>query len=128
MLGGDHSMDMYEPPVTKAELLAAWRDAVRAAEMAERLASVAAEAASQADLRAAVSGEIAELAERTAELAQRAAERARAVAIETATLAKSLHEEGVSSADGTLNSAKGVEADAQAAYHARPDGDPPGPN
>lgn len=108
---------MQEGLVTKAELLETWRDAVRAAELAERLAANAAEAAQHADLRSEVSAELADLAEQAAETAQRAAQRARAVAAEAAQLATTMHEESVPKADDTYAAARELEATARSAYH-----------
>ena len=108
---------MMEDPVTTADLLTAWRDAIRAAELAERLAAAATDAAAQADVRAFASDEIAELAERAAEAATRAAERARLAATEAAELARSLRETGIASADANLADMRRVEAEAGAAYH-----------
>jgi hypothetical protein len=107
---------MYDRGMSKAELLAVWRDAVRASELAERLAAIAADAAAQADLRSGVSAEIADLAEQAAESATRAAARAREAATHAAELAKSLHDDGVPAADKTLESARQIESDARTAY------------
>jgi len=70
-----HTMD--EPP-THGDLFDAWRDASRAAQLAERLALVAADLAVRTDL----DEEVAELAERGATAAIAAAELARATADE----------------------------------------------
>jgi hypothetical protein len=107
---------MMRTQVSKEQLLAAWREAVRAAEMAERVATAAAEAASQADVRAEVSSELADLAERAAESAARAAQRARAVATEAAAAAQGFKEMGGASAQ-TLNDARAAEKKARDAYH-----------
>lgn len=73
-----------------ADLLNAWRDATRAAELAERLATIAAESLARADLRATESAEIARLADQAAESAATAAARARFVAAEAARQADEL--------------------------------------
>lgn len=117
---------MYEERLTTADLLTAWRDAIRAAELAERLATAATEAAAQADVRALGSAEIAALAERAAEAAARAAERAQAAATEAAELAGSLREAGIPAAEANVADMRRIETDAAAAYHdaeerARPD-------
>ena len=67
---------MREAAVTRAQLLASWRDAVQAAELAERLAGEAADAARQADQHAIDSTEISRLARDVAASAIRAAKRA----------------------------------------------------
>ena len=76
--------------VTRADLLTAWRDATRAAELAERLADVAVEAADQADERELGSVDIAEAAGQAASAAQRAADSARAAADKASAMAAKL--------------------------------------
>jgi hypothetical protein len=71
---------MLDDVVTPADLLERWRDATRAAELANRLARVAEEASTQAELDAASSEEIAVLAERAAAAADQAARTAREAA------------------------------------------------
>ena len=107
---------MHEEPVTTADLLTAWRDAIRAAELAERLVTAATQAASQADVRALGSADIAALAERAAEAADRAAERARAAATEAAELAAFLRDSGIPGAEANVADMRRIETDA-AAYH-----------
>ena len=75
---------MLDDVVTPADLLERWRDATRAAELANRLARVAEEASTQAQLDAASSEEIAVLAERAAAAADQAARTAREAADRTA--------------------------------------------
>lgn len=107
---------MTDATPTPAELREAWRDATRAAELAERLTAVALEAVRQADIRALETAEVAELIGQTAEAAARAAQRATAAAAEAAVLAETLRAEG----DATIRAggaARRVEADASAAYH-----------
>ena len=62
------------------DLLEAWRDTVRAADLADRLATAAAMAAEQAGLNATQAEEVATMAERAATTAAAAAERARSAA------------------------------------------------
>lgn len=62
----DDTRRANEDPVTSGNLLNAWRDASRAAELSERLARQAADAAEQADLTADVAEEVASLAETAA--------------------------------------------------------------
>jgi len=76
--------------VTAPELLDAWRDAARAAELAERLASTALHAADRADGDAATAEELALLAEEAATAAERAARAAREAAMKAATHATGL--------------------------------------
>lgn len=103
---------------TKAELLAAWRDAAHAAELAERLATAASDAADQADLRTVASAEIAALAEEAAAAASRAAERAATAAAKAAELAKSIRAHDLVDAGGRLATARDAEAAARTAYQA----------
>jgi hypothetical protein len=104
------------------ELLGVWRDTVRAADLADRLAAAATEASRQADLRSGVAEEVARLAEQAAEATSRAAGRARAAADEAAEGARSRREEATQ-APRTADLARREEADAAAAYH-RGDGEP----
>jgi hypothetical protein len=62
---------------TSEELLLAWQDTTRAAELAERLAALALDAADHADERALAAEEIATVAETAARSAEAAAVRAR---------------------------------------------------
>ena len=102
--------------MTTADLLSAWRDAVRAADLAERLAVVASEAAARADVRASDAEEIATLAEHVAEAASQAALRARAVATETARVAHELRTgDTAASADSVTSRERQVAAGQ--AYH-----------
>jgi len=87
--GTDDGRVWDEDPV---DLLNAWRDATRAAELAERLATIAAETLARADVRAAESAEIARLAEQAADSAATAAARSRLVATEAARHAHELQE------------------------------------
>ncbi len=108
-------VDLFE--VKPADLLNAWRDAVRAAELAERLAEHAAEALESADLRAVASSELAALARQAAEAAARAAERAELTAAEAKVLAMRLRDEGMPAAQRTVDSATALEAETREAYH-----------
>jgi hypothetical protein len=83
---------VIDEPVTTADLLGAWREATRAAELADRLATLALDAVEHADRNAAESREIAEMAERAAEASQHAAETARAAAARTSALAVATRE------------------------------------
>ncbi|HET7169123.1 MAG TPA: hypothetical protein VFI69_07955 [Candidatus Limnocylindrales bacterium] len=103
-----------------AELLEAWREATRAAELARRLARAAADAADQADERAASSAELAALAERAAEASSEAARTARAVATDAAVKARTAREDGVTT-DATVVTTSDDETVARDAYHRRVD-------
>jgi hypothetical protein len=108
--------------MSTGDLLEAWRDAVRAAELAERLATAAAQAADDADLRAVASEDLAELAEQAAASAMRAADRARATATEASALAKRLRDDSLSDATGTVTRTRLVETEARDAYHEATEG------
>ena len=73
--------DVNDDELTREDLVSAWQDAARAAELAERLAAAAAEALRHADAEAVAAAEISQLANAIAEAAARAAERARAAQV-----------------------------------------------
>jgi hypothetical protein len=107
---------MIEDPMTTADLLEAWRDATRAAELAERLAKLAAESAKRADITAETAEEIATLAEGAAQAAIGAADRARGAAVD----ARRVVTESVSvsgDADATEIGSRQAEGVARDAYH-----------
>jgi hypothetical protein len=97
-------------------LLDAWREAMRAAELAERLARLAEATAEDADESAAASEEIAQLAERAADAASNAAQSARNAANRTATIAKG-RREGVSHAQDSERDTRQAETTAKDEYH-----------
>jgi hypothetical protein len=99
------------------EFLDAWRDTVRAAELAERLAGAATAALREADIRSDVSAEIADLAEQAADAATRAAVRARAAALEAAAAAARMREQEVPDAHRGATPTRQLETEAAAAYH-----------
>jgi hypothetical protein len=97
------------------DLLDAWRDASRAAELAERLAEVARSAVDKGERDAASSAEIATLAEDVAASATRAAAAAREVARIAADEATSLRA-GLEGADQSAGDARTVEGTARDRY------------
>jgi hypothetical protein len=99
-----------------AELLDAWQEAVLAAELAERLATIAAEQTKEATERALLSAELAELVEQAAEAAVLASEHAIAAATQATALAERLRGEGMDAAWRTVDKAVAAESDARAAY------------
>jgi methyl-accepting chemotaxis protein len=105
-----------EVVVSTADLLDAWREATRAAELAERLARFAEATAEDADESAAASEEIAQLAERAADAATNAAQSARNAANRTASIAKG-RRDGVSPAQDTERGTRHVETTAKGEYH-----------
>jgi hypothetical protein len=100
---------MSEDPITTAELLTAWRDATRAAELADRLAQIALEAADRADSIALGSEEIADLAEQAAASATRAAERARAAAVQAREAAREGRQDRLPAAEATVTETHSLE-------------------
>ena len=78
---------MEEERPTQAELLDAWRDAARAAQLTQRLAASAIKAADEADTDALASEEIADLAEGVSRDASLAATKARKAASKSRRLA-----------------------------------------
>ena len=103
---------MDEAVVSTADLLDAWREATRAAELAERLARYAEATAEDADESAAATEEIAQLAERAAGAATNAAQSARNAANRTAVLAKE-RRDGVSPAQDIERGTRQAEATAK---------------
>ena len=107
---------MLDEPVTTADLLNAWREATRAADLAERLARLAAETAERAGVSADVAEELALMAEQTAASANAAAARARNVATEARRVA-ARDQEARGAADVAEKSTRAIEAVAKSAYH-----------
>ena len=101
-----------------AELLETWRDATRAAELADHLAANAADVSERADDTAVAAEEIAKLAERAAKAAERAANTARDAAMRAAQLARSSRDKNASGGDRAM-AAHAAEDQARDAYHAR---------
>ena len=102
--------------MSTSELLEAWRDATRAAELAERLAAAALRAVDKADQNAATAEEIAVLAEEAAIYATRAAEAARYVARRASEEAARARTQDLAHADATASETRLVEEDARDRY------------
>jgi hypothetical protein len=109
----------------RADLLAAWREAVRATEVAEQLAAEVAAAAQDADVRAAMTAEIAHLAEKAAASAERAAATARAAAEDAAAVARSIRADEVPETERALLEARGRLDQARKAYQVEGPPQPP---
>lgn len=114
------SRTVEDIPVTTADLLDAWRDAHRAADLAARLTRVAEATANEADADAIASTEIAEFAERAAIAANEAAAKAsdaaakaRAGADRAASLAASKRSPVVGDARHNEQDARTVEDEAR---------------
>jgi hypothetical protein len=111
----DHH-DVEDVEVTTADLLEAWREATRAAELAERLAALAAQTMANADTRAIRAEELAVMAERAAEAAEQAARTARAAAAEASEYAKTSRDQHTRGAT-VVETTRGAEMAARDAYH-----------
>ncbi len=108
---------MEEKRPTTADLLEAWREATRAALLAERLAALAAEAANDADDSAVASEDLATLAETTADAAARAALRAREVSQRARARANLNRDHHLRNAGEAVMGAKETETEARDRYH-----------
>jgi hypothetical protein len=73
-----HDSDVIDEAPSASDLLDAWRDAVRAAELAARLTATAARAVEHAAASAAAAAEMSRLADETAAAAGEAATQAKA--------------------------------------------------
>lgn len=102
--------------MSTSELLDAWRDASRAAELAERLAEVARTALEKGERDAASTEEVATLAEEVAASASRAAAAAREAARIAATEASDLRD-GLGNADRSAIDFRTAEGTARDRYH-----------
>ena len=107
---------MEEERLTTADLLMQWREATRAAELAERLAEVATRAADQSDASALASEQIARMAEKAAVAAERASRSARNAATRAASLATENRSTRLREADEAVVSARASEAEARVRY------------
>jgi hypothetical protein len=110
----DHAM--FEEPMSTAELLEQWREAIRASELAARLAKIAADSVERTAKDATASEELARLAERAAAAANQAADTAR----KAANLAAELSRQSVvdqTRDDKTLADAQDDENFARDRYH-----------
>lgn len=103
--------------MTTGDLLDAWRDATRAAELAERLATSALEAAEAAERGASASEELAALADEAATAAERAAAAARAAATKARDAAVGLRAIDVTGSEEALRNARTAEEVARDRYH-----------
>ena len=110
-------MNVDDERPNTGELLMQWRDATRAAELAERLAEIATQAADQADRSALASDQIARMAEKAASAAERAARSARKAARQAADLATENREQRLRVSGEALKTARASEAQARGRYH-----------
>ena len=103
--------------LTTQDLLEQWREATRAAELAERLANLAADSAASADQAAVGSEEIARMAERSAKAADRAALSARKAADQAATFPRENRAGTLADADQSVAATKAEETAAGERFH-----------
>ena len=107
-----------DEPLTTADLLNQWREATRAAELAERLSEIATRAADLADAHALASEQIARMAEKAAVASERAALSARKAARHAAELAAENRDDRLREAHETVASARASEAQARGRFEA----------
>ena len=112
-----HAAAVNDERLTPAELLEQWREATRAAELAERLANLARMSVERSDRDSTAAQEIAKIAQRaakhaeqTAKIAREASERAMAFATENRT-------GYLAEAEDTAGSTRTEEAAARDRYH-----------
>lgn len=102
---------------TAADLLSAWRDAKRAAELTRRLAEVAEDVSATAENDAAAAEEVAALAETTAKAAEATSARARATADRMRGAAETARGRGRQDAAAAVAEARDDETSAGDRYH-----------
>jgi hypothetical protein len=108
---------VFEEPMTTGELLEQWREATRAAELAERLAKLAQRSVERSDKDAVAAQEIAKIAERAAKHAERTARIAREASDRAMAFAAENREGYLAEADATVTSAREEETAARDRYH-----------
>ena len=107
---------VQEEVLTTEVLLEQWREAVRASELADRLANLALESVERADRSALGAEEIARMAERAAKAAERAAVSARKAAQQAAEFARDNRAGWLSTADRAVVATKAEEESARSRY------------
>ncbi|HJP87931.1 MAG TPA: hypothetical protein VJ850_02725 [Candidatus Limnocylindrales bacterium] len=106
-----------DEPLTTTELLEQWRDATRAAELAERLAKLARVSVERSDKDSAAAQEIAKIAERAAKHAERTAKIAREAADRALAYAKENRGGYLAEAETTATESRDAESAARERYH-----------
>ena len=107
---------VQEEVLTTEDLLEQWREAVRASELAERLANLALESVERADQSALGAEEIARMAERAAKAAERAANSARKAAEQAAAFARETRAGWLSTANQAVATTTAEEHSARGRY------------
>jgi hypothetical protein len=108
---------MFEEPMTTSELLEQWREATRAAELADRLAKLAKDSVERSDRDSIAAQEIAKIAERAAKHAERAARIAREAADRATAFALENRAGYLADAEEAVTSTRKEEEAARARYH-----------
>jgi hypothetical protein len=108
---------MFEEPKSTTELLEEWREATRAAQLAERLAELAKASVERADRDALAAEEIAKMAGRAARHAERAAKVAREAAERAAAFARENRAGPLAETDEAVRTTVAEETAARTRYH-----------
>ena len=103
--------------MTTADLLEKWREATRAAELADRLARIATESTERADRGAVAAAEIARMAELAAKAADRAAKTARKASDRAAAFAMENRAGALGDAEQAVTDSRAEETLARDLYH-----------
>lgn len=114
---GGRGVGAEDDILTTHDLLEQWREATRAAELAERLAKLAAESAIRSDQAAIGAAEIARMAERAAKSAERASRSARQAADRAASWARENRASNLADADRAVADTRAEETAARDRYH-----------
>ena len=116
-LAGGHARTVIEPKVTTGELLEQWREATRAAELAERLAKLAQTSVERSDRDAVAAQEIAKIAETAARHAERAAKIARQASNRALAFASENRSGYLADADSAVTDTREEESLARGRFH-----------
>jgi hypothetical protein len=108
---------VFEEQMSTAELLEQWREATRAAELAERLAGLAKASVERSDRDAVAAQEIAKMAQRAARHAENAARVAREAAERATAFAAENRTETLAEADDAVTATRDEERVARETYH-----------
>ncbi len=108
---------MSDEPLTTADLLEQWREATRAAELAERLARLAKTSVERSDRDAVAAQDIARMAERAAKHAERTARIAREASDRAMAFAAENRAGYLADADDAVKATREEETAARDRYH-----------